>query len=418
MKAFRTLLAVALCVTTTSSFAGGLVVHEGGTFTSVQGGDGKLQPWNAQQVGDLPEFVYDWFKPGLNRQTPMNLMFGKGGITGLQRMETPVIYFYSGRELELDVEVKFPNGTITEWFPQAAQIGPCTPVIGARASAKEHSSKENLVRWNNVRVLPTKANTKVAKQFPTSKKGVHYFAARETEADPIRVNNLAAKAADEHERFLFYRGTGNFGTPLVVTTADDGMVSIQNTGTQPIPNLFLLHVKNGTAQWARLDGLNPGKRQGWQRVDLDGTGKRLASDELKKQLGDAMTEALTGQGLFPPEAKAMVKTWSSAWFTEEGLRVLYILPREWTDEILPLKLSEQPCELERVMVGRAEIITPDLQKEIAAQLRLVQSGNSAAQERISQYYKKLGRFAGPAVQLAKEFNERGENKPVATAAVK
>ena len=72
-----------------------LVVHEWGTFTSVQGGDGKLISWQAQEIGDLPKFVYDWIRPGRNRMTPTILTFGKGGLAGLQRMETPVIYVYS-----------------------------------------------------------------------------------------------------------------------------------------------------------------------------------------------------------------------------------------------------------------------------------------------------------------------------------
>ena len=38
------------------------------------------------------------------------------------------------------------------------------------------------------------------------------------------------------------------------------------------------------------------------------------------QLGDAMTKVLTEQGLYDKEARAMVKTWRSAWFGEEGTR--------------------------------------------------------------------------------------------------
>src|SRR5258708_29240528 len=73
----------------------GLVAHEWGTFTSFQGGDGALIPWKPLRTSRLPNFVHNWSKPGLNiASTNMMLRFGKGQMTSLQRLETPVIYFY------------------------------------------------------------------------------------------------------------------------------------------------------------------------------------------------------------------------------------------------------------------------------------------------------------------------------------
>ena len=65
-------------------------------------------------------------------------------------------------------------------------------------------------------------------------------------------------------------------------------------------------------------------------------------------------------GLFLKEAKSMVATWEKFWLTESGTRILYILPRQWTDKTLPLKVEPKPDHLERVMVGRAELMTPSL----------------------------------------------------------
>ena len=42
-------------------------------------------------------------------------------ISGSVRMETPVLYFYTPRPMEARVHVSFPQGTITEWYPQADQ---------------------------------------------------------------------------------------------------------------------------------------------------------------------------------------------------------------------------------------------------------------------------------------------------------
>ena len=38
-------------------------------------------------------------------------------------METPVIYFYSKEPQTVDVRVDFPQGIITEWYPQATTFG-------------------------------------------------------------------------------------------------------------------------------------------------------------------------------------------------------------------------------------------------------------------------------------------------------
>jgi len=416
----KTILAL-LFALAASAFAaddpGNFTVHEWGTFTSVQGGDGALLRWQASQIGDLPRFVYDWFRPGLGRQAPSQLILGKGGLSGLQRMETPVIYFYSDTELTADVEVRFPNGLITEWYPQADQIGPCSLMTNVEARLEKHTAKENLIHWQNVRVLPPSVCLETATRLLMHTNGAHYFAARETDSAYLRVNHLSpTNAYDEFEKFLFYRGTGDFKTPLVVTTSDDGIVSVENTGPSPLAHLVLLHLQAGKAEWAQLDRLAPHARLRWRRLNSVPASERPSLAQFQTQIGDAMAGALAGEGLFPAESRAMVKTWSNAWFTEEGVRVLYILPRGWTDEILPLKLKPQPRELVRVMVGRAEVITPELQKEIAAQLKLATAGDGPAKERLTAYWKKLGRFASPAMQLANTLLERDKNKPVATQA--
>jgi hypothetical protein len=57
------------------------------------------------------------------------------------------------------------------------------------------------------------------------------------------------------------------------------------------------------------------------------------------------------------EAQAMIATWRSTW-SEPGLRVLYVVPRRLTDEVLPLAITPPPSALVRVLVGRTEVL-PD-----------------------------------------------------------
>jgi len=102
----------------------GYTAHEWGTFTSVQGADGVQREWNPLLTTELPTFVYDLAKPSGNPRRASTAFGAKSAFRTLQRMETPVIYFYSDRERSVEVTVRFPQGIITEWYPQAAQIGP------------------------------------------------------------------------------------------------------------------------------------------------------------------------------------------------------------------------------------------------------------------------------------------------------
>lgn len=413
---FSLLLSFAAC-SLTAAAPNNLAAHEWGTFTSVQGRDGVPLRWQASQVGDLPPFGHDWFRPGLGRQAASQLILGKGGLSGLQRMETPGIDFYAETEFTADVEVRFPSGVITEWYPQAAQIGPSSLTTNAEAGLKQHTAQEKLIHGQNIRVLPTDSNPAAAAFLPVHTNGAHHFAARETDAALLRVNHHSpGNAAEALEKFLCYRGTGDFKTPLVVRTSDDGIVSVENAGATPLARLFLLHIQDGRAEWAKLDGLAPHARERWRRLHTVPVNARLSVAQVQSQIGEAMTEALMGEGLFPPEARAMVKTWSNSWFTEEGVRVRYLLPRDWTDQILPLQIKPQPSELVRVMLGRAEVITPEQQREIAAQLRRANTGSSAEKDRLAAYWRKLGRFANPALQLANTLLTQDEDKPIATQA--
>ena len=51
-----------------------------------------------------------------------------------------------------------------------------------------------------------------------------------------------------------------------------------------------------------------------------------------------LVRILVANGLYPKEADAMVDTWSDSWF-EEGARLLYIVPRQAVDEIVPLTIA-------------------------------------------------------------------------------
>src|SRR4030095_8700746 len=79
------------------------VAHEWGTFTSVFTADGKEQLWNPLGgPSELPRFVY--------RSSISQCFKGPRSDLALVRMETPVLYFSSDRDVRASVRVDFPSG--------------------------------------------------------------------------------------------------------------------------------------------------------------------------------------------------------------------------------------------------------------------------------------------------------------------
>ena len=95
----------------------------------------------------------------------------------------------------------------------------------------------------------------------------------------------------------------------------------------------------------------------------------------------------------------MMKTWNESWI-EEGLRVFYLLPRAATDRILPLELTPAPRSIERVFVGRAEILTPDRVSEILVAAERFAWGPRNGRADAVATLRRYSRFAEPLLHEA------------------
>lgn len=391
-----------------------------GHITSVQGADGVQLEWNPLITSELPRFVYGPGKPGgAGRRRVVSPFAGKSASRTLQRMETPVIYFYSPEELTVDVTVKFPQGRITEWFPQARDVGPSfvqpRPVLSeidrladkaglgqvVNVSSIDTSKgiNESLIRWTDVRVLPARDEADLAGKLPADASGSHYYAARATDADLLRVMARGTNGDQaEYEKFLFYRGVGDFAAPLTVTQSADGdSFILQNTGKEPLGNLFLYTVRGDKAKHLYVPELAPGATH---TLVLRSAQNLVALSDARADIARQIREALVREGLYEREAAAMVQTWDDSWFSEQGTRVLYTLSRAWTDRTLPLTIEPKPREVVRVMVGRAEAITPAMEWEVLKQVVRYADADEAARARVIDDTRRLGygRFMEPTTR--------------------
>ena len=138
------------------------------------------------------------------------------------RMETPVLYFYPEKEMDVTVTAKFLNGRITEIFPPAVNRNFSGPTM-----------------WHGS-LLPPNSPEKAKIPKADGLKGRHYAAAREVpeawlfrntplpigneeekeeiariKAGMLQVLPLAEKASEQKaepvdpiDHFIFYRGAG------------------------------------------------------------------------------------------------------------------------------------------------------------------------------------------------------------------
>src|SRR5262245_7767626 len=329
------------------------VVHEWGTFSTFSGSDGKQLKFYPNDT-DLPAFVH-----GRHREVK------SGRAEVMVSLETPVLYFYSDRDRTVSVRADFPKGLMTDWYPDASR------------------PPEQSIRWDGLKILATDK----AKLIGSGEAG-RYFAARETDGAIVRTTGTERQ---ETEKFLFYRGVGDFQMPFVVRAHGNGAFSVKNTGKHAINGYVLVSVRDRKLTFKVFGHLSPGTEE---RIELP------TETSTAEKLGDAMAGLLVQQGLYEKEAKAMVKTWSRDWFKEEGTRVLYLVAEPLTDDFLPLTIDPKPDKVVRVMVGRHDVLAPEREGEIDALVKRLNGDSNTESKAADAGLMKLGRYRWPAQKAA------------------
>lgn len=374
-----------------------LDVHEWGTFTSLVGSNGVARDGMFEEDEVLPDFVHNFGDqiaqiprpeprpepqptplPDHCRRTKIPCDFLVDQVV-TQKMETPVVYFYSDQSRNVTFDVSFPAGIISQTFPAASRMLPqAIPGVPLRNGYARY----------DVEILKDSAQ-----QPPVVPAGNIYGHARNVSADLIRVGN-------ETEKFIFYRGLGKFDPLLRVMSANDGL-RLSNNGRQVIPRAFVVYTQPGVGgSILPLKSIAAGRA-----VDVNAKtigSLRAARQTTREFIATAralLVEALEQEGLFRDEANAMVNTWEHGYLQTPGLRVLYVLSRPEVDAILPARVSPQPDSFERAFIGRIEVLT-DLEET-----RLL-SEILAARDLFD--VTRLGRMTGPVLSRIEELaRDRG-----------
>lgn len=345
----------------TLNYAHALEIHEWGTFTSLINENGELMSGMHHEEEPLPGFVYGLREEGISSSLdnryrcrphtkcafpspadPLSevIPYNEFNTKVTQKMETPVIYFYGKKDQKVNVEVAFPGGMISQWFPAAKTFN-------------NHLSefKNGLMSWE-VSLKEPKDNQGYAK----TKEDSIWNPARETQANTIQVNGETI----EEERFIFYRGIGDFEVPLKVKI-QNSTITLTNTSDQTVPALFYLKTSKefGVQKFLALPALKAHESKSFSTTEA----------QLVKAVNTPIQKALVAQGLFSDEAISMLRTWKKSYFHTEGERLLYLLPSAWTETILPMKINPTPEKLVRVLIGRIELFSKDAQAALSKNLK-------------------------------------------------
>lgn len=356
-----------------------LVVHEWGTFTSLQDETGQAIGGINTDDEPVPPFVHQLAGLLLLRPTELPGFFSKGtprchpDIT--MRLETPVLYFHPppGQPTFQGVSVSaaFRGGWLSEFYPNAEAQA---PGMGSNymAFGPLRANTVGTLAWNNLEVGGDWSGPETSEHVWTSPRAVHAAAVR--------------TADGEAERFLFYRGVAHIDAPIAIsqdTKAAELVLrsqcpaEIAGRGPLAVKSLWLVDIAASGRVAFRV--LPP--------VALEGEEKTLArvsshfgwwdySAANREKLRTSLHDALVGEGLFDDEAQALLNTWEVSYFKSAGMRVFFLVPRPWTDFYLPLNVSA-PAEITRVMVGRIELVTSE-QRNSLRQIAQFSTNNIAA----------------------------------------
>ncbi len=364
-----------------------LLIHEWGTFTSLQDERGNAVGGINADDEALPPFTHDLISDQFRLSQGMPSSFPS--VT--MRLETPVLYFHPAadqRFSSIDVSATFHGGLLTQFYP-AASTAPAIPFGSWEFREPLTARTVSTLTWTGLTLGGDRALPQTDYHVWTTPRAV--------DAANVTATN------GETDRFLFYRGLAHLNAPVrLVRQGDD--IEFENQlelegherDTFTIPTAWFCTIRaDGACAWRSVDlhGLYQ-VRAGSTLTAADFPARDFAGGNLETLKSD-MHAALVKEGLFEDEATAMLATWELSYFKSPGTRLFFIVPRAWTEHYLPLHVLVE-ADIRRVMVGRVDIVTPEqrrILKELAATDAVKQG------DRYKQLYDSLGRFRSALVRL-------------------
>ena len=362
-----TMLAVSLTAIYLPLRAQNYTLHEWGTFTTVAGSDGTHLDGVEREEAPLPAFVHQLDElQSIEHPNGMKGFHYSRPLAHVNvRMETPVIYFYTNEAFNAQVDVRFRGGAISQWFPDRSAGEKLAPIqrnkegfpLAAENVIDFGRIREGAIRWN-VRVEPA-GEDQSGRVFQGGESPC-WLHPRLTDSA------LVTNSREQTEKYLFYRGLGHLKLPVTFSATDQELRAM-NCGRDAVGYWLVFDLNaQRQARWVLPSPISQAPAAGnGAAVTVPLQSQQYRADWKKPLYSDAV-KLLVSAGLYRKEADAMLQTWWNSYFERPGLRVFWIVPRGYVDEVLPLTVSPAPKVVERVIVGRTEILTPAFEQRLLA----------------------------------------------------
>lgn len=347
----------------------GLVAHEWGSMQHHLGTATSEFDLIGENQADLPSFVKVW---------------SEQPAIGPIMIRKPILYFYTQEKMKLNVTARFPEGVLTQWYPDVTQFSPQRDGR-LRPGNPQAPLTNGTLSWQQIELNPDidpSAFAKVRQDHPW------WHLARDTDAVPIRA--IDKRGAQAVERFLFYRGAGSY-TPMVKPTRDDKSEAFSVTvpfSQIDLRGVFLVRVNDSGATITHAPVL---KAQ--STLQLAGPEAVKPVEEAASIAKGQLIESLEAAGLFTKEATGLVEIWGDDMFTVPGERLLYLMPNNEVERVLPLTIQPEPKQTVRTLIAWVELSTPEAEKRITDLIDKLSSNDQAERDAANKELRRLDRFA-------------------------
>jgi hypothetical protein len=348
----------------------GLVVHEWGVWRvhdDMQLANADMRAtWN-----ELPSFMYGQtstrdFPKYLDRPT---------------RVKKPVLFFHAPLAMQVEVRVDFPGGIPAVWWP--ATYNPAYHDDGFRGVERTTPEKPaKYLEWKLHLQKPIVQGTVPQEVKPVDQK--HWIKTlRDVDCDDVYAPVGELNSAMEHERFVYYDGLLPAVKALSIKVEKE-KARLTNQAKYAVFDIWVIDKRNTQQpRIGRLPRLDAGAAQD---VELTAT----KGDGWAEDAGKTLTTQLKEAGLNQDEAASLTTIWAPEFFHSPCVTLLYRLPQEEYDRLLPLSVKPQPEKIVRVGLIQQIPFDSEFADRIAKLVKQLDDDAFARREAAQQELTQLG----------------------------
>jgi len=350
----------------------GFFVHEWGVFRVHDDIEWANADARAEWDG-LPRFVYG---QTTGRDFPRRL-------DNMRPVFKPVIFFHAPRAMRATVRVDFPRGVPAVWWP--ATQSPAISDDDFQGPVERPVRPVRSLEWGmDLKNLRGPEAIEIVRR-PVDK--AHWMSKlRDVKSDDVYVSVSNAFPSFEREGFVYYDGLLPAVQALSVTI-DKGSARLKNEAKFAIADVWL--VERRDAEKPRVARLPRLAAREVKDVDLAAMKEADWADDAAKSL----TAELKAAGLNEDEAQSLAAIWKDDFFSSPGVTLLYRLPQEEYDRLLPLTVKPRPEKVVRVGLVQQVPFDKDMAERVRRLVKQLDDDDFDAREAVQKELEKLSRAA-------------------------